>query len=411
MPPKSPLVSIVIPCYNAAARLESCLKSCWEQTYPHLEILVVDNGSTDESVVIAQGLGSSSTRSLRVLHCPQRGANRARNLGYTAAQGEYIQWLDADDELGQDKIARQVTALEQQPQFDLACSDWEWCFYDQGSCQWRLEFSVQCWTDPVKQHLLHHWHPPHAYLLRRTAADRLQAIPAWNPDTPIGTDREYFTWAALIGYQFLAVPGARVSYNHWDKTQMSRAAPYLQRIQSLQQMFSRFRQDAQVQANPTLTGDHWCLLKQNWEVWKLSPAQISQQGDQCFWMQRCDPPIGLTLSPAETQIVVALNQLGGAYTLDDHAHRILRHLAKQVLQQPDRRAPDLSTALAEVVGLLPSDRSVNYEPLNPTAPPTWLDPMPLYAPLFPETRLVILQLLDKLRVAGLLTRVTLQPGA
>ena len=108
--------------------------------------------------------------------CPQRGANRARNLGYTEAKGEYIQWLDADDELGRDKIERQVTALEQQPQFDIACSDWEWCFYDQGSCQWRLEFSGQCWTDPVQQHLLHHWHPPHAYLLRRAAADRLQAI-------------------------------------------------------------------------------------------------------------------------------------------------------------------------------------------------------------------------------------------
>lgn len=116
-------VSIIIPCRNASSSLLDCLKSCFQQTYKNLEIILIDNGSTDNSVAIAQNLAIQSPCPLKILHCPQLGGNNARNLGFTHAQGEFIQWLDADDTLASDEIACQVAALEANPTYDITYSD------------------------------------------------------------------------------------------------------------------------------------------------------------------------------------------------------------------------------------------------------------------------------------------------
>jgi cellulose synthase/poly-beta-1,6-N-acetylglucosamine synthase-like glycosyltransferase len=100
-----PLVSIIIPCYNAAPRLAQCLHSCLNQTHPNLEIILVNNNSTDVSVEIAQKIAASASHPINIVECLDPGANHARNRGFTDAKGEYIQWLDADDELDANKIA------------------------------------------------------------------------------------------------------------------------------------------------------------------------------------------------------------------------------------------------------------------------------------------------------------------
>ena len=87
----NPIVSIIIPCYNANLALTHCLKSCFNQTYPNIEIILVDNHSTDQSVAIAQSLIPQSPFPFKLLHCQTPGANHARNLGFTHANGEFIQ--------------------------------------------------------------------------------------------------------------------------------------------------------------------------------------------------------------------------------------------------------------------------------------------------------------------------------
>jgi hypothetical protein len=368
-----PLVSILIPCYNAAARLMPCLQSCISQTYPQIEIILVDNNSSDDSLRIAHQVAAQCPRPIQIHTCLQPGANAARNLAFTYASGEYIQWLDADDELHPNKLALQVNALQRQPEFDIAYGDWDWLFYQNGALSHQFHFGDRGLSDMLLQCLVHHWHPPHAYLLRRACAQRLHDLQAWYPGAPIGNDREYFTTAALQGYQFVWVAGAEVRYYTWSDTQLTRSTGYFVRAEAHRQVFQRLQQRAKQRPAASLSGEHWFLLKQNWQVWRLAPAHLHQTAAQHFWVQRDDAPNGISLSATEAPVVLALHQLGGSYTLEDHAYRLVRFQLQQ-----------------------------NQSPDQPSVIPAAL---PLYAPLFPETRLAILHTLDHLRGAGLLLPV------
>ena len=100
----SPLVSIVIPCYNASAFVRDAIHSALTQTYSRREIVVVDDGSTDDSLGVIASFGGA----VRCATGPNRGACAARNLGMSIAKGEFIQFLDADDELHPQKLEYQV---------------------------------------------------------------------------------------------------------------------------------------------------------------------------------------------------------------------------------------------------------------------------------------------------------------
>src|ERR1017187_8423307 len=103
-----PLVSILIPAYNAQAWISDTLRSAITQTWQQKEIIVVDDGSTDQTLTIARQFESDS---VRVFTQKNQGAAAARNKAFSLSQGDYIQWLDADDLLAPDKIARQMEVL------------------------------------------------------------------------------------------------------------------------------------------------------------------------------------------------------------------------------------------------------------------------------------------------------------
>src|SRR5215831_19001178 len=100
-----PLVSILIPAFNAEEWIGDTLRSAIEQTWPHTEIIVIDDGSSDDTVAIATSVASKATRIVRQA---RQGGPAARNTAYSLCQGDYIQWLDNDDLLAPDKIERQV---------------------------------------------------------------------------------------------------------------------------------------------------------------------------------------------------------------------------------------------------------------------------------------------------------------
>ena len=102
-----PLVSAVIPAFNAAAVIERTVRSVITQTYPVMEILVVDDGSTDETASIVKGLSADDGR-VKLLQQENKGVSAARNLGIKCARGEYIAPLDADDTWLPEKIEKQV---------------------------------------------------------------------------------------------------------------------------------------------------------------------------------------------------------------------------------------------------------------------------------------------------------------
>lgn len=103
-----PLVSIIIPSYNAEKYLAGTIKSAIGQTWSNKEIIIVDDGSTDNSYAIAKRFEASD---VFVIQQENRGASAARNRGLKASKGEYIQFLDADDLLSPNKIGGQVSQL------------------------------------------------------------------------------------------------------------------------------------------------------------------------------------------------------------------------------------------------------------------------------------------------------------
>jgi len=104
-----PLVSVLIPAHNAEAWIGDSIKSAIGQTWRHKEIIVIDDGSTDKTLATAQQFESNE---VRVVTQPNQGAAVARNTAFSLAQGDYIQWLDADDILDPRKIESQVQKIK-----------------------------------------------------------------------------------------------------------------------------------------------------------------------------------------------------------------------------------------------------------------------------------------------------------
>ena len=105
-----PLVSILIPAYNAEEWIGAAITSALGQTWRHKEIIVVDDGSTDGTLAVVRQFESSE---VRVVTQRNQGAAAARNKAFSLSRGDYIQWLDADDLLSPDKVAHQMQAAGQ----------------------------------------------------------------------------------------------------------------------------------------------------------------------------------------------------------------------------------------------------------------------------------------------------------
>src|SRR5262245_27531871 len=112
------LVSIGIPCFNSAQWLAQAIESALAQTFPDKEVIVVDDGSKDESVHVAKQFGDR----IQLIVTANRGGNHARNCALQAARGEWIQFLDADDYLEPDKITRQFAEAGDGAEVDVIYS-------------------------------------------------------------------------------------------------------------------------------------------------------------------------------------------------------------------------------------------------------------------------------------------------
>lgn len=116
---RDPLVTIVLPAYNAEATLAAAVESCLRQDGDGLEVVVVDDGSTDGTAAVLAGFGSR----IRVVRQPNGGLAAARNAGQREARGEYIAWMDADDLMSPGRIRAGMDVLQLHPQVVLVSSD------------------------------------------------------------------------------------------------------------------------------------------------------------------------------------------------------------------------------------------------------------------------------------------------
>lgn len=151
-----PLISILIPAYNCEKHIASAIRSALEQTWEHKEIIIVDDGSTDNTLKIAKSFEIEGK--LKVYTQANGGACKARNLAFSKSKGTYIQYLDADDLLSKDKLRNQMkVASSCESNIVISCS-WE-RFYDEADIPGIAvpnRFLDRDWDQPI-QWLCHSW--------------------------------------------------------------------------------------------------------------------------------------------------------------------------------------------------------------------------------------------------------------
>jgi glycosyltransferase involved in cell wall biosynthesis len=209
---KAPLASVIIPCYNCEEYLEDTLRSVQDQTYPNVELVLVDDGSTDGTRDIIEQYEDQA-----VCHFgPNRGASAARNTGTELASGDFIQYLDADDRLRPQALERRITALEEAPG-DVAYSAYKRLVEDGdgftpgNTVEKTLE---EVHPDPEIATLGAFWLPPAALTYRRRIVKK---IGEWNDSLPVIQDARFLQDAAFHGAQFVKVPEVLAEYrDHQD---------------------------------------------------------------------------------------------------------------------------------------------------------------------------------------------------
>lgn len=108
---KNPLVSIIVPVYNTERYIRECLNSLIQQSYSHIEIIAVDDGSTDNSLCLLKELSVKDSR-LKVFSQPNQGVSAARNLALSKATGTYVMFVDADDWIDLSTIEECLQAIK-----------------------------------------------------------------------------------------------------------------------------------------------------------------------------------------------------------------------------------------------------------------------------------------------------------
>jgi glycosyltransferase involved in cell wall biosynthesis len=212
-----PLVSILIPCYNADRWLAETIESALAQTWENKEIIIVDDGSTDGSLAIARSYESSQ---VKVITQENQGASTARNVAYQNCAGNYIQYLDADDLLSSDKVDRQLALLTNFPNTIATC-EWARFHHTPEEAQftpqavWQdfqpVDFLVTTWD----QHLMMH---PAAWLIPRSIAER---VGGWNEELSLNDDGEYFTRVVLASQGIKFCWGAKSYYRSGNLNSLS----------------------------------------------------------------------------------------------------------------------------------------------------------------------------------------------
>ena len=254
----SPLVTIGIPCFNAAQFIKTAIESALSQTYPNCEVIVVDDGSTDTSLVVASAFGDR----VNVIRRGRQGGNYARNTILQEARGEWIQFLDADDRLEPEKIAQQFAETDNGRDADVIYSP-VWVETTTGDRSSREVSSSSPERDLYSQWLS--WHLPQTGgCLWRTEA--LRDIDGWRNEQLCCQEHELYLRALKAGLRWKYAPTPGAVYRIWSEQTLCRKDPCM------------------VIRTKTLLMDHlreWMMAK---NLWKPEHAQLA--GRACLEMSR-----------------------------------------------------------------------------------------------------------------------------
>lgn len=215
---KLPLVSIIISCYNAEMYVSATLDSVFAQTYPELEVIVVNDGSTDSSASI---LETYSSRGIKVFHTSNRGQDAALNTGFKNSLGSFVKFMDADDLINPQMIEIQMNHLKMHP-MKVAYSEWYRFFGDAPQsadeakklAYWKdtdsMDFLLEDQDGPMLQCGI--------MMMHRTLIEKAGL---WDERLILYNDTEFFTRVILASDGVAFTPGAKLYYRSGLSTSLT----------------------------------------------------------------------------------------------------------------------------------------------------------------------------------------------
>jgi O-antigen/teichoic acid export membrane protein/glycosyltransferase involved in cell wall biosynthesis len=227
---RKPLVSILIPAFNASEWIADTIQSAIAQTWPHIEIIVVDDGSQDDTLAIARQFESQG---VLVIAQKNQGASAARNNAFSHSRGDFIQWLDADDLLAPDKIAKQMELLSEgwTPR-TLLSSAWAHFMYR----PYRAQFiPTALWCDLSPKDWLLRKMAQNIFMQTATwlvSRELTEAAGPWDVRLLGDDDGEYFCRVLLASDSVRFVPDARVYYRAFRFDSLSYIGRFPEKIEA-----------------------------------------------------------------------------------------------------------------------------------------------------------------------------------
>lgn len=213
------LVSVITPLYNRAQLIEATLNSVYNQTYRPIEIIVVDDGSSDESAAIVEKWANkynnnNNFRLKLIRQTENKGAQTSRNKALSKCHGEFIQFLDADDLLKPEKIEKQVRHIRD-TNADVVYGD----SLEGPSWEKSILKRPGQIKEPIKHLLLGWWNPVFAYLILRKT---VRATGKWDINLYACQDFDYLLRIAITGANFVYLPGITGLYLRHENSAISR---------------------------------------------------------------------------------------------------------------------------------------------------------------------------------------------
>lgn len=196
------LVSVVIPVYNRAQMLSDAVASVLAQSWPSVEIIIADDGSTDDTPALGRELERDHPGVIRYLWNPNAGAGAAREAGRRLVRGEFVQYLDSDDRLWPDKFAVQIAALRARPECGAAYGWIRLCRDDAVPASVAHKWSGRELPTLFPWLLVDRWWNTDAPLWRREV---VEAIGPWS-DLRYSQDWEYDARAGALGVRLAYCP-------------------------------------------------------------------------------------------------------------------------------------------------------------------------------------------------------------
>jgi glycosyltransferase involved in cell wall biosynthesis len=206
------LISVVMPCYNAAPYVEEAITCLLQQTYPQVELIIVDDGSTDGSNAIIERLAASSPDRITVLHQANSGPYAARNFGLAHAHGNFVAFLDADDTWHPDAL-NQLHAAITESIADVAYCGWQNVGEGVANTQPHIPPNY-AESDAVALFLQSCPWPINGVLVRRPLIDTLRGFSERLP-----TAMDYDLWLRMLATHpvVVRVPEVLSFYRHYPR--------------------------------------------------------------------------------------------------------------------------------------------------------------------------------------------------